>query len=184
MSQYSEKELIEGCRQNKRHFQEILYKQFFPKMMAMCMHHASGNQHAAMEMVNSGFLRVFQKIDSFEFKGSFEGWIRRIVYHAVVDYYKQNSKYSHFLVFEEKDDQVESSGLQNCYVEDLMKLVEYLPPMTQKVFKLYALDGFSHKEIGEALNISDGTSKWHLSTAREKLKKLLSDQYFLKVKTV
>ncbi len=181
MQQYSEKQLIEGCRENQRHFQEILYKQYFPKMMAMCMHHTNGNHADAMEMLNAGFLKVFQKIGSFEFKGSFEGWIRRIVYHAIVDHYKQNSKHSHFLVLEEKDDKVESSGLQNCYVEDLMQLLDYLPPTTQKVFKLYALEGFSHKEIGEKLNMSDGTSKWHLSTAREKLKKLLNEQYFLKV---
>jgi RNA polymerase sigma factor (sigma-70 family) len=181
MQQYSEKQLIEGCRDNQRHFQEILYKQYFPKMMAMCMHHTNGNQADAMDMLNAGFLKVFQKIGTFEFKGSFEGWIRRIVYHAIVDHYKQNAKHSHFLVLEEKDDKVESSGLQNCYVEDLMQLLEYLPPTTQKVFKLYALEGFSHKEIGETLNMSDGTSKWHLSTAREKLKKLLQEQYFLKV---
>jgi RNA polymerase sigma factor (sigma-70 family) len=181
MKQYDEKTIIEGCISNDRHFQELLYKQHFPKMMSMCMHHANGDKNTAMEMLNAGMLRVFQNIHKFEFRGSFEGWIRRIIYHVIIDFHKQNARNSHFLIFEEKDEAVAASGLQNCYVEDILTLVEQLPPTTQRVFKLYAIEGFSHKEIGEALNISDGTSKWHLSNAREKLKQLIENQYFIKI---
>ena len=180
MKQYEDKALIEGCSRNDRHFQEALYRQYFPTMMSMCMRHTNGDKDTAMEMLNIGMLRVFQKIDKYEFRGSFEGWMRRIVYHAIVDFFKQNAKHSHFLIFEERDEPIVASGLQNCYVEDIMSLVDYLPPTTQKVFRLYALEGFSHKEIGEALNISDGTSKWHLSTAREKLRQLLDNEYLVK----
>ncbi len=176
MKQYEDKELIEGCSQNDRHFQEALYRQYFPTMMSVCMRHTNGDKETSMEILNTGMLRVFQKIDKYEFRGSFEGWLRRIIYHAVVDYFKQNTKNSHFLIFEERDEPIAATGLQNCYVEDIMSLVNYLPPMTQKVFRLYALEGFSHKEIGETLNITDGTSKWHLSTAREKLKQMLDKQ--------
>jgi RNA polymerase sigma factor (sigma-70 family) len=180
MQNYSEQELITGCKNNNRHFQETLYRQFFPTMMSMCMRHTNGNKDEAMEIFNIGMLKVFQNLGKFEGKGSFEGWIRRIIYHAVVDFFKEKNKHTHFLIFEEKDEKIVSSGLQNCYVEDIMSLVGMLPPTTQKVFKLYALEGYSHKEIGEQLNISDGTSKWHLSTAREKLKNLLDNQYFVK----
>jgi RNA polymerase sigma factor (sigma-70 family) len=176
----TEKEIIEGCGRNERQAQELLYRTYFPKMMAMCLHHANGDRDKAMEMCNNGMLKVFQNIKSYEFRGSFEGWIRRIVYHCVMDYFKSNAKHVHYLVFEEKDVAIQDNGLQNCYVEDIMSLVGLLPPTTQEVFKLYALEGYSHKEIGETLKMSDGTSKWHLSTAREKLKKLLNEQYFYK----
>lgn len=171
-------EIINGCCRNERQAQEALYRQFFPKMMAMCLHHTSGDRDRAMEICNNGFLKVFQNIASYESRGSFEGWVRRIIYHSVIDYFKSNSKYVHYLVFEDHDQAISDNGLQSCYVEDIMSLVNELPPVTQQVFKLYALEGYSHKEIGSALNISDGTSKWHLSTAREKLKRLLNTQYF------
>lgn len=176
----SEKEIIEGCCRNERMAQELLYRRYFPTMMSMCLHHTNGDKDRAMEICNNGFLKVFQNITSFEFRGSFEGWIRRIVYHSALDYFKSNAKYVHYLVFEERDEAITANGLQNCYVEDIMSLVNMLPPTTQQVFKLYAIEGYSHKEIGEVLNISDGTSKWHLSTARERLKKWLNEQYFYK----
>ncbi|MFZ4545136.1 MAG: RNA polymerase sigma factor [Saprospiraceae bacterium] len=176
----SEKEIIAGCCRNERQAQEMLYRKYFPVMMAMCLHHVNGDKDKAMEICNNGFLKVFQNIASYEFRGSFEGWIRRIVYHSAIDYHKANAKHVHYLVFEERDEAVQDNGLQNCYVEDIMNLVDLLPATTQQVFKLYALEGYSHKEIGVALNMSDGTSKWHLSTARVKLKKLLNEQYFYK----
>lgn len=176
----TEKDIIKGCIENQRQAQELLYRRHFPTMMAMCLHHVNGDRDKAMEICNIGFLKVFQNLHTFEHKGSFEGWIRRIIYHCVIDYHKSNARHVRYLVFEEKDDVILDNGLQNCYVEDIMSLVGLLPPTTQQVFKLYALEGYSHKEIGETLNISDGTSKWHLSTAREKLKKLLNEQYFYK----
>lgn len=169
---YTDEQLIEGCRQNNRQWQERLYRQYFPTMMRMAMRY-SQDKDAAMMIVNNGFLRVFKKIDKFNFKGSFEGWIRRIVYHSVSDYYKKNTKYLQFLVFEERDEQTKSGALENLYAEDIMDAVCELPPATQEVFRLYAIEGYSHAEVGEMLNISSGTSKWHLSSARKQLKELL-----------
>jgi RNA polymerase sigma-70 factor (ECF subfamily) len=171
----TETQLIQGCIDNNRQAQELLYRRHFAAMMSMCMHYTS-DRDLAMEIVNSGMLRVFQKIQLYEAKGSLEGWIRRIVFHAVSDHFKKEKKYVQFMVFEDPEASEAPEAVSNAYYDDLMKLVYRLPNMTQKVFTLYAIEGFSHIEIGAVLNISDGTSKWHLSNARQKLKAMIYEE--------
>ena len=144
----------------------------------MCLRYTNGDRERALEILNDGFLRVFKKIDTFSFKGSLEGWIRRLVFHAISDYFKQNKAYLDSIVFSEvlpeaKMPQYTEGVLSELYYDDLLKAIDLLPPATCKVFKLYAIEGLNHNEIGEQLNISVGTSKWHLSSAREQLRKLL-----------
>ncbi len=169
---YSEQEIVEGCIRNDRHCQELLYKEYFSKMMAMCRRYTD-DRDIAMEIVNNGFLRVFKKLSTFSFKGSLEGWIRKLVYHSLSEYFKKHSKYLQFLVFEDHDNSVNANALTNMYEEDLLKMVDTLPPATKEVFRLYAIEGFTHPEIAKQLSISVGTSKWHLATARQKLKQLI-----------
>ncbi len=171
----TETQLIQGCIDNNRQAQELLYRKHFAVMMGMCMRYTS-DRELAMEIVNTGMLRVFQKIELYEGKGSLEGWIRRIVFHAVSDHFKKEKKYVQFMVFEEAEASEAPEAVSNAYYDDLMKLVCQLPNMTQKVFVMYAIEGFSHLEIGATLNISDGTSKWHLSNARQKLKAMLLEE--------
>lgn len=159
---------------NDRAAQEQFYRRFFPSMMGMCLRYADG-QEEAMTIVNNGFLRVFKKIHLYSFKGSLEGWVRRLVWHSLADYYRERSKYLRFLVFEERDTPLDSSPAQDLYAEDILKMVDRLPPATQEVFRLYAIEGYTHAEIGQKMGISDGTSKWHLSTARQKLKQMLEN---------
>ncbi|MBL7815918.1 MAG: sigma-70 family RNA polymerase sigma factor [Saprospiraceae bacterium] len=159
----------------------MLYRRYFPTMIQMCLRYTNGDRERALEILNDGFLRVFKKIDTFEFKGSLEGWIRRLVFHAISDYFKQNQKYLDSFVFSEIQPEAKTVGgtegvLSNMYYDDLLKIIEYLPPATREVFRLYAIEGFNHSEIGEQLHISVGTSKWHLSVAREQLRKLLDKQ--------
>ena len=170
----TENELIQRCIANERQAQEQLYRQHFATMMAMCMRYTS-DRDEAMQIVNAGMLRVFQKLAIFEAKGSFEGWIRRIVFHAVSDHFKKEKNYVQFMVFEEHDTSQAPDALQKNYVEDIMLHVNRLPTTTQSVFKMFAIEGYSHIEIGKALNISDGTSKWHLSSARQKLQTWLTE---------
>ena len=187
--EYNEAQIVAGCVQNDRTAQEILYRQHFAKMMQMCLRYTNGDREKALEIFNDGFLRVFKKINTFEFKGSLEGWIRRLVFHAISDYFKANRQYMDSIVFEEPEHQntegglkkVESGGLSNLYFEDIIKMVDMLPPATREVFKLYAIDGYNHNEIAEQLGISVGTSKWHLSTARGKLKVLISEDNKLRL---
>ena len=170
--EYTERELVEGCVRNERYFQELLYRKFFDTMIRMCIRYTE-DRDIAMEIVNNGFLRVFKKLDTFSFKGSLEGWIRKLVYHSLSEYYKKHSKYLQFIVLEEKDRSIDEHALSKIYEEDLLKLVDQLPPATKEVFRLFAIEGFTHKEIAKQVDISEGTSKWHLSTARKQLKKLL-----------
>jgi RNA polymerase sigma factor (sigma-70 family) len=166
----NEREIVEGCVRNERKSQELLYREHFDTMMRMCMRYTN-DRDKAMEIVNIGFLKVFQKIHTFQFKGSLEGWIRRLVFHCLSDYYRKNSKYLQFMVFEERDQSSLEKAHSNLYAEDILKMVNTLPPATQEVFRLYAIEGFTHLEISKNVGISVGTSKWHLSNARKILKK-------------
>jgi len=173
---YTEQELVDSCAKNDRRAQESLYRQFFPEMLRMCMRYTR-DQNTATEIVNNGFLRVYKKIHTFGFKGSLEGWIRKLVYHSMADYFRENARYLHFLVLEDHDRAVPARALDVFYEEDILKVVRTLPPVSQEVFRLYAIEGYSHAEIAENLQMSEGTSKWHLSTARQKLRELLSPQF-------
>ena len=183
---FSESEIVAACAQNDRKAQEQLYRQHFPTMLKMCLRYANGDRDRALMLLNDGFLRVFKKIHTFEGRGSLEGWIRRLVFHAISDFFKTNGRTLDLLIF---DDALEthnanlspSDGLMGeksvfdqFGFDDLLSVVEKLPPATRDVFKLYVLDGFNHIEISEQLHISVGTSKWHLSNARERLRDLIS----------
>ncbi|MEM9884434.1 MAG: RNA polymerase sigma factor [Bacteroidota bacterium] len=172
MGDYTEKEVIAGCIRNERSFQELLYRQHFATMMGICMRYTK-DRDVAMQIVNNGFLKVFKKVDTFSFKGSFEGWIKRIIYHSVSDYFRTSSKKLHFLILEDRDEPIRAEALENLYFEDIMKMVELLPPATKQVFVLYAIEGYKHQEIATKVGISEGTSKWHLSAARKALKQLI-----------
>ncbi len=138
----------------------------------MCMRYTS-DQDKAMQVCNDGFLKVFKNISQFQNKGSFEGWIRRIVFHSLSDFFKHEKKYLHFMVFEEKEKSSQQNALDQIYYDDLLKMINELPAASANVFRLYAVEGYKHKEIAEAMNISIGTSKWHLSEARKKMKELI-----------
>ena len=162
-------QLIQGCIRNDRMAQEKLYRLFYPKMMALVRRYIDHDEQAE-EVLNNGYLRAFQKIKQYNFQGSFEGWIRKIVFHAVADYVKQNAKYSSQIVLVEKDELVHKDHADKLYYDQLMKLVHELPDATRAVFNMYVMEGLTHKEIGNLVGISEGTSKWHLSEGRRILK--------------
>ena len=162
-------ELIQGCVRNNRAAQEKLYHMFYPKMMGVVKRYID-HQEQAEEVLNNGYLRAFQKIEQYTFQGSFEGWLRKIVFHAVSDYVKQNIRYSEKIVLVEKDQLVHKDHADKLYYNQLLELVQMLPDATRSVFNMYVLEGFSHKEISKMLSISEGTSKWHLSEGRRILK--------------
>lgn len=162
-------QLIQGCIRNERSAQEKLYKLFYPRMMAVVKRYIDDEMQAE-EVLNNGYLRAFQKISQYTFQGSFEGWLRKIVFHSVSDYVKQNIRYSEKVVMVEKDELVHKDHADRLYYNQLLELVQGLPDATRAVFNMYVLEGFSHKEIGKMLGISEGTSKWHLSEGRRNLK--------------
>lgn len=162
-------DLIQGCIRNERVAQEKVYHLFYARMMGVVRRYIDQPEQAE-EVLNNGFLRAFQKVQQYTFQGSFEGWLRKIVFHAVSDYVKQNIKYNEHIVLVEKDEYVQKDHADKLYYNQLLELVQGLPVATRSVFNMYVMEGFAHKEIGKILGISEGTSKWHLSEGRRLLK--------------
>ena len=162
-------ELIQGCARNERAAQEKMYRLFYGRMMAVVRRYIDHTEQAE-EVLNNGFLRAFQKVGQYTYQGSFEGWLRKIIFHAVSDYVKQNVRYNEKVVLIEKDEFVHKDHADRLYYNQLLELVQSLPDATRAVFNMYVMEGFSHKEIGKTLGISEGTSKWHLSEGRRQLK--------------
>jgi RNA polymerase sigma-70 factor (ECF subfamily) len=142
----------------------------------MCIKYTK-DEDKALLILNDGFLKVFQKIGTFRSEGSFEGWIRRLIYHTLADFYKKENSYIRFIQFElpedHKTNEPQSDPLE---FQDLISLLDRIPGRSAEVFRLFAIEGYSHEEIGEKMNISTGTSKWHLSHARERLRSLILNE--------
>ena len=174
----TEIELVRGCIINDRMAQEQLYKQFHGPMASICMRYTR-NEHDAIEVLHSGFLKVFKNIDRFDSsKASLYTWIRTIMVNTAIDFLRQKNRWyvSHGELEKVETGGIDPEAVDRLSVQELLKLVQQLPPATQAVFNLYVIDGYTHKEIGTLLGISDGTSKWHLSEARR-----LMQSYLLKL---
>ena len=163
-------DIILACAKNDRSAQEKLYRLFFQSMYQVCLRQTDGDSNRAMEIVNMGFLKAFQKIDQFRFEGSFEGWLRRIMQNAIADYFRQANHKNVVEIEPEKHIAYENPSSPVEY-EELLLHLDKLPPVTQVVFKMFAIDGYTHAEIAKRQNMSESTSKWHVVNAREKLKK-------------
>ncbi len=174
--EYTEEELVAGCVRNDRFFQERFYRRFAPVMMRMCLRYTQ-DRDVALDILNQGMLKVFQKLGTFRFQGSLEGWVRRLVFHTLADHFRSSNRRMRFLSLEDRDEPALPDVLQELYVEDIYKLVDELPPASRDVFWLYAVEGYTHPEISKRLGISEGTSKWHLSNARQRMRGLLEKQY-------
>ncbi len=172
-SKLSDKELVKGCLGNNRRMQELLYKKYFDSIFAMCLSYTA-DKDVALEIVNIGMLKVFMKIDKYSFQGSLEGWIKKIVFRCLSEYYKKENKYRNHIILEDRDKIIGQKALNDLYFQDLLELIDKLPQSSSKVFRLFVLEGYSHKEIAKKLSITEGTSKWHLNNARTKLKELVA----------
>ena len=171
---YSEEELLKGCAKNSRQHQEYLYRLYFADCYYMCLRYTR-DESTAQSIVNDGFLKVFQKIDKYSGSGTLQAWIKRIVFNTMSDHYRKESRYMKMMILEEKDKPTAEMSEDALYYEDIIGLVKNLGATTRDVFQLYAIDGYTHKEIGNLLNISEGNSKWHLHKARKILQeKILS----------
>jgi RNA polymerase sigma-70 factor (ECF subfamily) len=168
---YTIDELIKKCRANDRKAQELLYKQFASKMMGVCLRYATDRMEAE-DMLQNGFIKVFQKIEDYRGDGSFEGWIRRIMAHSSIEYYRKYHKMVQLVDIEDAAGHapVDAMALSKLAASDLMALIGQLAPGYRIVFNLFAIEGFSHKEIAEMTGISEGASKSQLSRARSVLK--------------
>ena len=162
--------LVNKCKAGERKAQELLYKQFAAKMLGVCMRYATDRMEAE-DMLQNGFIRVFQKMSDYRGEGSFEGWVRRIMVHSSIEYYRKHHKMMQAVDMDEHDEpSVDPVAMANLDAKDLITLIQQLAPGYRMVFNLYAIEVFSHKEIGEIMSISEGASKSQLSRARAILK--------------
>ncbi|MBK9793675.1 MAG: RNA polymerase sigma factor [Sphingobacteriales bacterium] len=159
-------ELIESCKSNNRDAQYKLYSLLSGKMFAVCLRYAK-NREAAADLLQEGFVKVFVNIDKFRGDGSFEGWVLRIIVNTAVEHYRKSTKMYPVVNVDDinKDIPWADTG-DELELEDLMKMIDKLSHGYKTVFNLYVVEGFSHKEIGELLEISEGTSKSQLARAR------------------
>jgi len=174
-------DLVEGCRKEDRNAQRKLYEHFHGKMLSICLRYAASREEA-VEVLNSSFFKVFKNIHRFDGKkGNVEAWIRTIVTNTAIDRYRKESKRPNTIDLDYAYKESHGSiAVEDLTAQEILKLVQDLPPAYRTVFNLFAIEGYSHKEIGERLGISEGTSKSNLAKARKKLQKALSINYEIK----
>lgn len=166
--------LIEGCQKGNRKAQELLYRQYYRVMVALCLRYTR-NDADAVEVLNTGFLKVFRNIGRYDpAQAGLYAWIRTIMINSCLDFIKQKEKTIPSRELEQAADvHIPAEAVLKMKAEELLALVRELPPATQAVFNLYVLEGYGHKEIVQLLHISEGTSKWHLNAARKLLQQRL-----------
>ena len=164
---FSEEEILKGCKANKRKFQEILYRKYAKKMYGICLSYA-GVRELAQDILQDSFIKIFDKIREYRMEGSLEGWIRRIVTNTAIDHIRQRGRIQNYITDKEeiKDEVHEMNALQDLQTQDVLNQVAKLPDGARLVFNLYALEGYTHKEIAEKLDITEGTSKSQFNRAR------------------
>lgn len=168
-----EEELIKGCIREERLAQQRLYEKYYPKMMGVCMRYAN-DRDMAMDMLNTGFMKVFDSIEKFYKQGgNLEAWIYRIMVNTAIDHLRKEMRHSHADM--EKTVYVEdvSDVLSDLSAAQIMEMINKLTPGYRAVFNLYVVEGYNHSEIGERLGISEGTSKSNLAKARARLQEMI-----------
>ncbi len=178
------KEIISGCIRQDRRAQEELFKLFYGKMLGVCMRYAR-DRDSAEEMLQEGFIKIFDKLEAFDYKGSFEGWMRRIVANTAIDQIRKSKKDP---ILTDNDEDFKLGGenpiIEKEEIESLeiraelaVEAIQDLSPAYRAVFNLYVMEEYTHKEIAEILGISEGTSKSNLAKAKANLKKALKERF-------
>ena len=173
-------DLAARCRSADRKAQEHIFRTYYSDYLKICLRYAA-DRHAAELMLSDAFFRIFTKADSYQGTGSFEGWMRRIVVNTCLSHLRSAGNHAaqplpggssgedgHLV--QTAALQSDNDALSRLGMQELIRLIQALPPVSRTVFNLYVFDGYTHKEIAASLGISEGTSQWHLSTARQWLR--------------
>lgn len=178
----SESDLIKGCIAGDRRMQEELYSRFAPKMYAVCLRYAN-NTNDAQDLLQEGFIKVYKNLHRFRAEGSFEGWIRRVFVNTSIEHFRKKSAQLSSVSEKEENtiEDLDVTALDSLAEKDIINIVQELSPGYRTVFNLYVVEGYSHKEIGEMLGISEGTSKSQLARAKSILQKKVA-QYLTDTK--
>ena len=178
-----EEHLIRQCIKGDRKAQIRLYDQCYSYMMSICIRYCRDKQEAGARL-NLAFLKILQHLQDYDSSGQFKAWVSKITLRSIIDEFRSQQKHYQTHVYQGQIVQ-EPELLNGAYnklaaeidIDHVMGLIQQLSNMDRQVFNLFAIDGYSHKEIAELLNISEGTSKWHVHEARKKLKENLSKEY-------
>jgi len=172
MSELINSTLIENCKNNDRKSQHAVYQALYPKAMRVCKRYCARDDEA-MDVLNTGFLKVFTQISDYSGKGSFEGWVHRIMVNTALDHIRKSKLQLQQIELDENmeyGEDEEDEYPDNLDINLLYEMIRNLPPVSRTVFNLYVFEEFTHSEISYKLGISAGTSKWHLSNARKVLR--------------
>jgi RNA polymerase sigma-70 factor (ECF subfamily) len=171
-----ESALVKKCIKGDARAQRALFEKFAPKMLGVCMRYAK-NTDQAEDVLQDGFVKVFTKLSNYSGNGSLEGWIRRIIVNTALDEIRRNVKFQNNVNVDDVDYKLEINShiLEGLAAQDLMKIINDLPDGYRVVFNMFAIEGFSHKDIAMQLNISENTSKSQYSRARAYLKVKLEE---------
>ena len=187
---YSLVEIIEGTINNKQKYQSILYKHFYKKMFVVVFPYTK-NKFDTEDILQDSFLKLYANIHKYGFKGSFEGWFRRMIVLNSLDFIKAKKKNKLYYTIDDDDDystleisepskrvhmpeKFELVDLNTIKIDEIKQAIVNLSPAYKKAFNLYVISGYTHKEIAEQLNISVSTSKTNLFKAKKKIKELIS----------
>ena len=177
-SNYSitEPDLIRECIAGKLSMKKELYKRIAPKMYDVCMRYAN-NADDAQDLLQEGFIKVYRNLEKFRAEGSFEGWIRRVFVNTSIEHFRR--KHTLYSITEKEETVIEDgdiTALDNLAEKDIINLIQELSPGYRTVFNMYVIEGYSHKEIGTILGISEGTSKSQLARAKAILQKKVQER--------
>jgi RNA polymerase sigma factor (sigma-70 family) len=162
------KNIISGCLKGSRRDQELLYRRHAAKLYAVCLQY-SGNDEEARDILQEGFIKIFENLVNYKHEGSFDGWVRRIMVNTALEKYRSKHilhRVDDIDQIPEQDAEPDNEDYAGLQAVDLMGIIRELPPKYRMVFNLFAIEGYSHKEISKMMNISEGTSKSNLSRAR------------------
>ncbi len=176
--------VIKGCLKGNKADQHRLYKLFSQKMYGVCLRFASGYDEA-QDILQEGFIKVFEKLSTYQGKGSLEGWIKRIFINIAIEKYRERVYHLSIHDMSENGHHAEeNAGPSSLGVQDLLALIQQLPVQYRLVFNLHTMDGLNHKEIGVMLGITESTSRSNLSRARLLLQEMIKKEVHLIDKTI
>ena len=169
-------ELIRGCRENSRISQEALYRRYAKPLFHLCLFYES-DREKAKDILQEGFIKVFQNLEHYDRKGPLNGWMRKIIVNTAIDHCRRKEKAFEFISLEHinppvSEDRSTSSSLGT---EDIIAQVNRLPKGAKLIFQLYAIEGYSHREIASLLHISEGTSKSQINRAKHLLRQRIAN---------
>jgi len=170
----TEEAILQGCLKNHAAAQRELYQRYSPKMLAVCFRFAH-NREDAEDMLQDGFIKVFLQMHTFQSKGAFEGWIRRIMVHTCINHLKKNKRFNESVdLIQASSAQVREESIPSIVqAKQIVDCIRLLPIGYRTVLNLYAIEGYSHKEISGMLDIEESTSRSQYTRARQMLEDIL-----------